>query len=115
MVPGKLQWPAGDKCLQRMAHASVGFALPMRRYAAARLQPFEAGCQPALGMRGPQGVLNGIICVLRSGAPGRDLPERFGPRTPCYNRSADGGKQVCGTATAKRGIEIIVSVVPEAG
>jgi transposase len=24
--------------------------------------------------------------VLRSGAPWRDLPERYGPRTICYNR-----------------------------
>jgi transposase len=31
-------------------------------------------------------VLNGIFWVLRSGAPWRDLPERFGPRTTCYNR-----------------------------
>lgn len=31
-------------------------------------------------------VLNGIIWVLRSGAPWRDLPERYGPRTACYNR-----------------------------
>ena len=30
-------------------------------------------------------VLNGIFWVLRSGAPGRDLPERYGPRTTCYN------------------------------
>ena len=31
-------------------------------------------------------VLNGIFWVLRSGAPGPDLPERYGPHTPCYNR-----------------------------
>src|SRR5258707_11764086 len=31
-------------------------------------------------------VLNGIFWVLRSGAPLRDLPERYGPRTTCYNR-----------------------------
>src|SRR5262249_53454369 len=31
-------------------------------------------------------VLNGIFWVLRSGAPWRDLPKRFGPRTTCYNR-----------------------------
>ena len=33
-------------------------------------------------------VLNGIFWVLRSGAPWRDLPERFGPRATCYNRFA---------------------------
>ncbi|MER8792212.1 IS5 family transposase [Mesorhizobium sp. M0983] len=31
-------------------------------------------------------VLNGIFWVLRSGAPWRDVPERYGPRTTCYNR-----------------------------
>ena len=31
-------------------------------------------------------VLNGIFWVLRSGAPWRDLPAAYGPRTTCYNR-----------------------------
>ena len=31
-------------------------------------------------------VLNGIFWVLRSGAPWRDLPLCYGPRTTCYNR-----------------------------
>ena len=31
-------------------------------------------------------VLNGIMWGLRSGAPWRDLPERYGPYTSCYNR-----------------------------
>jgi transposase len=31
-------------------------------------------------------VLNGIFWVLRSGAPWRDLPENYDPRTTCYNR-----------------------------
>jgi len=31
-------------------------------------------------------VLNGIFWVLRSGAPWRDLPVYYGPRTTCYNR-----------------------------
>ena len=42
----------------------------------------------------PRGVLrvddrrvpNGTFWVLRSGAPRRDLPERYGPRTTCFNR-----------------------------
>jgi len=88
-------------------------------------------------------VLNGIFWVLRSGAPWRDLPERYGPRTTCYNRfvrwrkagvwnrmmdaitaAHKGDIQMIDStsvrahqqaATAKKGIEIIVSVVPEAG
>ena len=31
-------------------------------------------------------VLNGIFWVLRTGAPWRDLPERYGPYTTVYNR-----------------------------
>jgi transposase len=31
-------------------------------------------------------ILNGICCVLRSGAPWRDLPDCYGPCTTCYNR-----------------------------
>ena len=32
------------------------------------------------------GSFNGIFWVLRSGAPWRDLPVCYGPRTTCYNR-----------------------------
>lgn len=88
-------------------------------------------------------VLNGIFWVLRSGAPWRDLPERYGPRTTCYNRFArwrkagvwdrlmdaitaahDGEIQMIDStsvrahqqaATAKRGVQITVSVDHEAG
>jgi transposase len=31
-------------------------------------------------------ILNGIFWVLRAGAPWRDLPGIYGPRTTCYNR-----------------------------
>ena len=33
-------------------------------------------------------VLNGIFYILRTGAPWRDLPERYGPGTTVYNRYA---------------------------
>ena len=87
-------------------------------------------------------VLKGIFWVLRSGAPWRDLTERYGPHTTCYNRfvrwrkagvwerlmdaisdAHEGDIQMIDStsvrghqqaATAKRGIEIIVSVAPEA-
>ena len=31
-------------------------------------------------------VLNGIFYILRTGAPWRDLPARYGPHTTVYNR-----------------------------
>jgi transposase len=49
--------------------------------------------EPVLPMdrRGPKPrdnrrVLNGIFWALRTGAPWRDLPERYGPYTTAYNR-----------------------------
>jgi transposase len=47
-------------------------------------------------------VLNGIFWVLRSGAPWRDLPENYGPRTPCYNRFVGGGGLASGTGSWMR-------------
>src|SRR5262245_46849235 len=82
-------------------------------------------------------VLNGIFWVLRSGTPWRDLPERYGPRTTCYNQAGvwdrlmdaitaahDGDIQMIDStsvrahqqaATAKGGVQIIVSVAAGAG
>nr|WP_281354021.1 IS5 family transposase [Mesorhizobium zhangyense] len=31
-------------------------------------------------------VLNGILWRFRTGSPGADVPERYGPYTTCYNR-----------------------------
>jgi transposase len=42
-------------------------------------------------------VLNGIFWVLRSGAPWRDLPERYGPRTRATTASCAGDGRACGT------------------
>jgi len=83
-----------------------------------------------------------MLRVLRSGASWRDLPKRYGQRATCYNRfvrwwntgvrgrmmdaitAAPYGdiQMIDGTsvrphqqaATAKRGIRIIIPVVPEA-
>ena len=88
-------------------------------------------------------VLNGIFWVLRSGAFWSDVPERYGPPTTIYNRFNrwrkagvwdrlmdeiaklyDGDVQMIDTsivrvhqhgATAKRGVEIVAWVAPEAG
>jgi len=57
------------------------------------LTDFEWRVIEPLLLNKPRGVprvddsrtLNGIFWVLRSAAPWRDLPERYGPRTTCYN------------------------------
>jgi transposase len=38
-------------------------------------------------------VIDGIFYILRTGAPWRDLPERYGPRTTVYNRYNRWAKQ----------------------
>ena len=38
-------------------------------------------------------VLNGIFYILRTGAPWRDLPERYGPHTTVYNRYVRWGRR----------------------
>lgn len=45
-------------------------------------QPAEPGGQ----YRDHRQVINGILWVLRTGAPRRDLPERYGPWQTCYSR-----------------------------
>ena len=88
-------------------------------------------------------VLNGIFWVLRSGAPWRDLPGRYGPYTTSYNRfnrwrksgvwdrlmdaiteAYDGDVQMIDSSSvrvhqhaagAKRGVEIVAWVAAEEG
>jgi transposase len=36
--------------------------------------------------RDPRAVLNGILWVLRTGAPWHDLPERYPPYQTCHRR-----------------------------
>lgn len=52
---------------------------------------------PAQGRGAKRGddrkVLNGIFYILRTGAPWRDLPERYGPRTTVYNRYVRWGRK----------------------
>ena len=48
---------------------------------------------PGNGRRGKQWkdhreVVNGILCKIRTGAPWRDLPSRYGPWQTCYDRFA---------------------------
>ena len=56
-------------------------------------EPWEriAPLLPENGRRGKQWkdhrtVVNGILWKLRTGAPWRDLPERYGPWQTCYDR-----------------------------
>jgi transposase len=41
-------------------------------------------------------VLNGIFWVLRTGAPWRDMPERYGPTRPPTIASTAGARQASG-------------------
>ena len=51
-------------------------------------------------------VLNGIFWVLRSGAPWRDLPEVYGPRTTCSIASFGGGGLASGTRSWMRWLPV---------
>ena len=73
---------------------------------------------PARG-RGParrddRQVLNGIFYILRTGAPWRDLPDCYGPRTTVYNRYVRWAKRGvwCGIfeALARGGKDALVFV-----
>ena len=73
----------------------LGGTLIQHRHEPIRSDRLSSGaCNEPLLPNKPRGVprvddrrvLNGIFWVLRSGAPWRDLPERYGPRTTCYNR-----------------------------
>lgn len=56
----------------------------------AKLEPLLPAQQRAGGAGGRyrdhRRVVNGMLWVLRTGAPWRDLPERYGPWQTCYSR-----------------------------
>ena len=52
----------------------------------AAIKPFLPNKSRGVRRVNDRRVLNGIFWVLRSGAPWRDLPLCYGPRTTCYNR-----------------------------
>lgn len=68
------------------------FDLSDEEWAAIEPLPPRKGRGPA--RRDDRVVLNGIFFVLRTGAPWRDLPERYGPHTTVYNRYVRWGE--CG-------------------
>ena len=55
-------------------------------YEWAAIKPFLPNKPRGVPRVNDRRVLNGIFWVLRSGAPWRDLPTIYGPRTTCYNR-----------------------------
>ncbi len=52
----------------------------------ARLQPLLPPRQGGKPRQDDRRIINGILWKLRTGAPWRDLPERYGPYTTVYNR-----------------------------
>lgn len=107
------------------------------------IEPVLPTGKPGPRRKDDRRVLNGIFWVLRAGAPWRDLPNRYGPYTTAYNRfrrwrkagvwdrlmdavtkAHDGKLQMIDSsivrvhqhaAGAKRGVEIVVWAVAEAG
>jgi transposase len=50
------------------------------------IEPVLPRGRPGPRRKDDRRVMNGIFWVLRTGAPWRDLPERYGPYTTAYNR-----------------------------
>jgi transposase len=53
-----------------------------------RIEKYFPEKLPGIRGRPPKSArtkLNGILWIARSGAPWRDLPERYGPREPVYD------------------------------
>src|SRR5688500_3042 len=52
-----------------------------------RIEPLlPEGSTPGGRWKDHRTILNGILWKLRTGAPWRDLPERYGPWQTCYDR-----------------------------
>jgi transposase len=53
-----------------------------------RLRPLLPSCegQPGHPYADHRKVINGILWRLRTGAPWRDIPDRYGPHQTCYDR-----------------------------
>jgi transposase len=54
----------------------------------AAIKPFLPNKSRGVRRVNDRRALNGIFWVLRSGAPWRDLPFCYGPRTTCYHLAA---------------------------
>ena len=52
----------------------------------AAINPFLPAAEHGPARVDDRRVLTGFLYILRTGAPWRDLPDRYGPRTTVYNR-----------------------------
>ena len=50
------------------------------------IQPLQLNKPRSVPRKDDRRVPNGIFHILRSGSPGADVPERYGPPTTIYNR-----------------------------
>jgi transposase len=50
------------------------------------IEPVLPKGRPGPRRKDDRRIMNGVFWVLRTGAPWRDLPERYGPYTKAYNR-----------------------------
>ena len=64
-----------------------------------RLAPLLPSQRPSLGRpsKDHRTIINGILWVVRTGAPWRDLPERYGPWPTVASVSTGGGERGCGS------------------
>lgn len=90
-LPASYDWPAcavisawDGACFQLGALATMRYELSDNEWRAIRVM--LPNKPRGVARVDDRRVLNGIFWVLRSGAPWRDLPTVYGPRTTCYNR-----------------------------
>ena len=57
------------------------------------IQPFLPGDRGRPSERGERNFINAVMWVAKTGAPWRDLPERFGPWKTIYNRFSNWAKR----------------------
>ena len=62
-----------------------------------RIEPIITSSTPSKDPRGrpardPREVLNGILWILRTGAPWKDLPQRYPPYQTCHRRFHQKGR-----------------------
>jgi transposase len=80
----------------------------------ARLEPIISMCKKesrGRKPRAPREVLNGMLWVLRTGAPWKDLPDRYPPPQTCHRRF----QQWTEAGVFRRIIEVLATDLQERG